>query len=495
LDGSFSSPFADSLNDPNVFTLTYELVPGHGAGGKKIDRLLEFARRAKEDGRITALSITDNAGGHPALAPVAIGTEIRNIGLEPMVHFSLKDKNRNQVESHLFLYQRQQFRYLLVLGGDFPKQTYYGQAKPVYDLDSIQTIELVEHIKAGHYRQMDEDVLLSTPFAFQCGCVVSPFKMTEAEQIWQYAKLLKKVRAGAKFIITQLGFDLEKYAELIHFLRQEKIKIPVLANVFIPSPGVAGIMAAGAVPGVLLPAELAAQMNRETKEQRLLRAARMTAILRGLGYGGVHLGGNGLNFDDISHVLDQAEQLQDNWTETWNDTQVANKGSWSFYENKSDKLQQLHPGNKPGTRPLHQLTHNLLFSRTNPMSRTFGEFCILCDKYAASRSLFTMGEKIIKEILFSCRMCGDCTLDAATYLCPQAGCPKKLVNGPCGGSRDRKCEVFPDRLCFYVRVYCRLDQTTSLHSLADAPALPPKDWAMENSSSWINYFQGRDHTG
>jgi len=492
---SFKSPFADSLTDPKSFTLTYELVPGQGAGGKKIDRLLEFARRVKEDGRITALSITDNAGGHPALAPVAIGTEIRNIGLEPMVHFSLKDKNRNQVESLLFLYQRQQFRYLLVLGGDFPKQTYYGQAKPVYDLDSIQTIELVEHIKAGHYRQMDEDVLQSTPFAFQCGCVVSPFKMTEAEQVWQYAKLLKKVRAGAKFIITQLGFDLQKYAELIRFLRQEKITIPVLANVFIPSPGVAKIMAGGGVPGVLLPSELAAQMSKETKEQRLLRAAKMTAILRGLGYGGVHLGGNGLNFDDISHVLDQAEQLQDNWKEAWKDTQAANKGSWSLYVKNSDNLQKLQPGGKPGTRPLHQLTHNLLFSKTNPIGRTFGGLCKLCDKYSTSRSLFTIGEKIIKEVLFSCRMCGDCTLAEATYLCPQAGCPKKLVNGPCGGSRDRSCEVFPDRLCFYVRVYRRLDRATSLHALADSPALPPKDWAMENSSSWINYFQGRDHMG
>ena len=44
------------------------------------------------------------------------------MGIEPMVHFSLKDKNSNQVESHLFLYQRQQFRYLLVLGGVFPSK-------------------------------------------------------------------------------------------------------------------------------------------------------------------------------------------------------------------------------------------------------------------------------------------------------------------------------------------------------------------------------------
>ncbi len=488
------SPFEESLNNPDSFTITYELVPGQGAGGKKIDRLLEFARRAKADGRITALSITDNAGGHPALAPVAIGTEIRNIGLEPMVHFSLKDKNRNQVESLLFLYQREQFRHLLILGGDFPRLTYHGQAKPVYDLDTIQTIELVEHIKAGHYRQMDDEALQDRPFDFQCGCVVSPFKMTEAEQAWQYAKLLEKVKAGAKFIITQLGFDLNKYAELIQFLHHEHIRIPVLANVFIPSPAVARIMAGGGVPGVLLPSELAGQMGNETKEQRLLRAAKMTAVLRGLGYSGIHLGGNGLNFDDVCFVLDQAEQFQEDWQSHRKEAHFPLNGSWSLYGADTKKQQRLHPGNRPGARPVHQLIHDLLFDRKKPVARAFGGFCKFCDRYHFSRSLFTGGEKIIKEILFGCRMCGDCTLSESTYLCPQSGCPKKLINGPCGGSRNMTCEVYPDRLCFYVRVYRRVDPKTSIPDLGTHPPLPPKNWALEQSSSWINYFQGRDHT-
>ncbi len=491
-----TDPFAESLNNPKSFTLTYELVPGQGAGGKKVDRLLEFARRAREDGRITALSVTDNAGGHPALAPIAIGAEIQKIGLEPLIHFSLKDKNRNQIESHLFLYQRQKFRHLLVLGGDFPKPTYYGQAKPVYDLDTIQTIALVELIKTGHYRQMKEDEICNHPFDFQCGCVVSPFKMTEAEQVWQYAKLLKKIRAGAQFIITQLGYDLSKYENLIRFLRQEHITIPVLANVFIPSPAVAKFMARGGVPGVILPKKMAELMQNEDKKQRLLRAAGMIAVLRDIGFSGIHLGGNGLSFDDVRFVLDKAEQIQGaDLQSARENAHFPIRGIWSLYKNNTGRQQKPHPGAKPGCRPLHHLMHRLLFSRTNPVSRAFGRFCRFCDQYHTTRLMLTGCEKIIKGLLFGCRMCGDCTLSENTYLCPQSGCPKKLVNGPCGGSRNMACEVFPDHLCFYVQEYCRLDPKTTLHKLGSEPTLPPKDWALEQSSSWINYFQGRDHTG
>lgn len=483
--------FEDSLNSPDLFTITYELVPGQGAGGKKIDRLLDFAAQAQQDGRITALSVTDNAGGHPALAPVAIGTEIKKIGLEPLIHFSLKDKNRNQVESHLFLYQRLQFKYLLLLGGDFPKPTYCGQAKPVYDLDTIQTIELIEHIKAGRYRCLKENSQTLSPFRFQCGCVVSPFKMTEAEQVWQYAKLLKKISAGAKFIITQLGFDMDKYAELINFLRAQKINLPVLANVFVPGPAVAKIMANGGVPGVLLPSDLARQIQTESKEQRLERAAGMSAVLKGLGYSGIHLGGTGLDFTDVSFILDQAERLENSWQDVQKQVSFPVPKIWSLYRNEPPpaKETKLHPGIRPGGIWLSKAMHSLLFDNNKATARLFGHFCLFCDKRQTTRRLLTALERILKDILFSCRMCGDCTLSSSTYLCPQSGCPKKLVNGPCGGSRNTRCEVFPDRTCFYVRVYKRLEQKTTLLSLATKTILQPKDWTLELSSSWINHFR------
>ncbi|RUM38482.1 MAG: hypothetical protein DSY58_02120 [Desulfobulbus sp.] len=131
----------------------------------------------------------------------------------------------------------------------------------------------------------------------------------------------------------------------------------------------------------------------------------------------------------------------------------------------------------------------MLFDSRHASARLFGRLCIYADSSRLSRSFLTVAERIIKDILFSCRMCGDCTLSDSTYLCPQSGCPKKLVNGPCGGSNNSRCEVFPDRRCFYVRVYMRCDRKTTISSLAAKPILQPKNWALEQESSWINHFR------
>jgi len=495
--------FTRSLFNPAEFTITYELVPGQGSGGRGVDKILEFAAEARMDGRIKALSITDNPGGHPALAPIAIGSEIQKIGIEPLLHFSLKDKNRSQIESHLFLYYRQNFTNLLVLGGDFPRANYYGQAKPVFDLDSVQTLQLMRDMEEGTYQKGSENNRPAfAPISFHRGCVVSPFKMTEAEQVWQYAKLLHKIRAGAHFIITQLGFDTCKFEELSLFLRDNNISIPVLANVFVPSLAVARYMARGEVPGIVFPSELVDQMEQEEREgnrqSRLLRAARMICVLKGLGYAGIHLGGNRLNFADVRFILDKAVELEPNWQDFRRDIHFPIPGSWYYYQpvkpgTCGNRKAPLQPGKKYRDQSPHHLVHRLFFSPPNPTSRLFGWLCRTCDATRTRTAVLRSLEKWIKTLLFYCRMCGDCTLAESTYICPQSGCPKNLLNGPCGGSRHMACEVYPDRFCFWVRVYNRLAPASTPEQLGQLSFLPPKNWALDQTSSWINFYTGRDH--
>ncbi len=65
-----------------------------------------------------------------------------------------------------------------------------------------------------------------------------------------------------------------------------------------------------------------------------------------------------------------------------------------------------------------------------------------------------------------CRMCGDCVLGATGGICPITKCAKSLVNGPCGGQKNGKCEVNPENDCAWIQIYNRLVATGQEHLLS-----------------------------
>jgi methylenetetrahydrofolate reductase (NADPH) len=73
-------------------------------------------------------------------------------------------------------------------------------------------------------------------------------------------------------------------------------------------------------------------------------------------------------------------------------------------------------------------------------------------------------------------------------------CPKGQRNGPCGGSYEGWCEVYPnEKQCIYVRAYTRLKHYGEEESLV-AYQVPPVDYHLRGTSSWLNFYMGRDHT-
>ncbi len=490
--------FRQSLLNGDEFTITYELVPGRGSGGKRLEGILQLAEEAKKDGRIKAFSITDNPGGHPALSPTSLGLDIQALGISPLLHFSLKDKNRNMAESQLFECHRHNLSNLLVLGGDYPRHGFHGQAMPVFDLDSTQLLTLIDRLR--HHCPLNKGVpgeVMDLPLMdFFAGCVVSPFKTMESEQVWQYTKLLTKIRCGARFVITQLGYDMRKYEELLRFVREHHLNIPVMANVFVPSLTVAGIMNKGRVPGVILPDSLLQRMQEEAKtsdkgkEARLLRAAKMIAALRGMGYAGVHLGGNNLDFTSISFLLDHAESFFKKGQDLRDEFHFPEPSTWYLYKDCSHAPRKR---NFPVLFSLNDLVHRQVFNKNGQLFPLAKKISLAAENNTTLRRLYTFLEHLGKKLLFHCRMCGDCTLAESSYLCPQSGCPKKMINGPCGGSNNGYCEVYPkERLCFWVRSYHRGIEP-DCNNIHEQKWLPPKDWSLDNSSSWLNFFAGRDH--
>ncbi len=77
-----------------------------------------------------------------------------------------------------------------------------------------------------------------------------------------------------------------------------------------------------------------------------------------------------------------------------------------------------------------------------------------------------------------CLGCGDCMLSTFGGICPVTRCAKRMLNGPCGGSTEARCEVAEDRPCAWQLIYKRLQGIGQLDRLE--PIIPPKDW----SSAW-----------
>ncbi len=101
--------------------------------------------------------------------------------------------------------------------------------------------------------------------------------------------------------------------------------------------------------------------------------------------------------------------------------------------------------------------------------------------------LLARTESLAKGVVFDCRSCGQCVLSHTGLVCPMA-CPRQLRNGPCGGSMDGHCEVFPERKCVWVRIHNRLDKSGySCPNLLRSP-----DPTLFHTSSYLNYFTGKD---
>lgn len=498
--------FREALNKKE-FIYTLELVPGRGSRGKTQDEVLSLAERAARGKRIHTVTITDNPGGHPALFPNVIGREICQMGMNPMIHFTCKDKNRNQIESILYALDRLGIENLLAMTGDFPSYGFEGQAKPVYDLDSVHLLQLIRHLNEG--RCIDERApgggLECPPTHFFRGCAVSPFKGWEAEVMAQYYKLGKKVRAGADFIITQVGFDARKFHELLLFLQQRGIRVPVLGNVYLLNRGVARVMNQGRVPGCVVTDRLYRLIDDEShaadrgRAARLTRGAKLIAVLRGMGYAGVHIGGPNLRYEDVEWVIEKSLEYDSGWQEWAREFFFPQEGGFYLYEKegKTGLNAQVPPGercapSKSAGYALMRSLHRLAFIPEAPFFHVLRWFFQKVDGTWLERAATEL-EYWVKFMSSRCRRCGDCTLPEVAFLCPQSQCPKYLFNGQCGGARDGWCEVFPEhRRCIYVRAYARLRSYREEDSLGEG-YIPPRNWALDQTSSWANYYLGRDH--
>src|SRR3984885_4592607 len=196
----------EKLLDSNRFLIAAELVsvPGSMAEKSAIKARI-YANELVANPGIDWISITDNAGGNPQLAPLALGRPILYAGKEVVIHLTCKDLNRNGLESEAWMLNSEGFNNILAMTGDYPVSGNEGLARPVFDIDSIGLISLLRKMNQGLDTAKaggTAERLEKTKFCI--GAVTTNFKLREGEVIPQYLKLAKKIACGAQFIINQI---------------------------------------------------------------------------------------------------------------------------------------------------------------------------------------------------------------------------------------------------------------------------------------------------
>jgi len=439
-------------------------------------QVLEIAAKLAHVPDIVAGSVTSYAGGAPGQDPLRVGTAARARGLTPNIHVTCVSKERQELRHFLQTIGGLGLENVFALTGDYPKG-----APAVFDLDSVELVRLMNDLR-------------QQGLPFWIAVAVSPFKYTEPDCVYQYVKLEKKFSAGADYAITQLGFDVRKFRELRRYLSDHGIQKPVLGNVYVLGLKAAEKMSKGEPPGCWVAPELVEKIRQEVKAKdageaaRLERAARMVAILRGLGYAGAYIGGTH-KAEHVSWIIERGQILAHRWEEFAEELSYAPKSAFYMYEPGTAPPRKLHgPFDRAVNRFWHLLSPTQIREGSFVQRALRGMFAWINSRPRLAHSL-ERAEFAIKSPAFGCQSCGNCVLPDTQYVCPQT-CPKQLRNGPCGGTNNGQCEVIPDRPCIWVKVYERAKAANELSLLKIY--VPPPDRSLMGTSAWINYFLDRD---
>lgn len=501
-----NNPLKDSILNEERFTITWELIPGRGAWQDQQEKIFEGAEQVADGEIVDGITLTENPGGNPAISAEYLGIKLKKMGVEPLVHFTVKDKNRNQLESFLYSMEREEVHNLLVMTGDYQVSGYGGQSKPVFDLDPVQLLDLISSLNEGlSYKDPFGRSQSLEQTHFFPGVAVSPFKKLEEELIPQYWKLEKKVEKGAKFIIPQVGYDARKFHELIQYVEDKGLDVPIIGNLYVLDYGSARAMNAKRIPGAFVSDDLMEQIAQEKKsddkgkQARLDRAAKMYAFMKGMGFAGVHIGGHTVGYEEVRYIVEKGEDLVPKWKDLVNEFDYPMEDGFYYYKRDPESGLNKRTRRDVDRRPLKKLhyavfefMHSIVFEPKGVFFRPMRWISRVVDGSLLERP-FQFMEKLAKTCTNDCQECGNCAISDLGYLCPMSQCPKNQRNGPCGGGYDGYCEVYPDEEeCIYVRAYRRLKANKKQRKLREL-YLPPPDWNLYHTSSWLNYFMGRDY--
>lgn len=478
-------------------------------------KLASFAKDLLADPLIGWISITDNPGGGPMLPPDWIAGQFADDPGRVVIHLACKDMNRSGLESAAWRYASEGFENILALTGDYPTGGYSGLADPVFDLDSVSLIDLFRSMNEGLKvpgRKGQIETLDKTNFYI--GCAVSPFKRHERELLPQFFKLVRKIAAGAQWVVPQLGYDMRKFHEIKLFLEARGIDVPIIGNVYLLTKFVAKLFNSGKLAGCVVSNELLHKAEKygagPDKGKQFFRelAAKQLAVFKGLGFAGGYIGGVH-KADGFGPIIELAESYgADDWRGFVKEIMFSQVDEFFLFEH--DKFtglcndsnfnpEYLRSLKRPAKSKqvtlnykLSRWVHGKAFTRDKALYPLLKKIYARWDRKPGflSRMAYRV-EKASKLAMYGCQDCGDCSLPDCAYICPKKWCSKCQRNGPCGGSIDGLCEL-EDKECIWARAYERLKFFNESETMLEHPPFY-YDAKLKETSSWANAYLDRDH--
>jgi methylenetetrahydrofolate reductase (NADPH) len=234
-------------------------------------------------GRVDGINVTDLQSSVLRLGSLAVCVALKQKGFEPVFQLTCRDRNRLALQSDILSAASFGIENILILTGDHPKSGDHPEAKPVFDLDSVQLLGVVKSLQLG--ADMKGNKLEGQPPKFCVGAVVNPGADPLEPQI---IKMEQKIEAGAEFFQTQAIYDVKIFENFLH--KTKHLKTTILAGiVLLKSAGMAKFMNKN-VAGISVPESLIKEME-ETKDKAAKSveiAARLIKELRPMCQG-VHI--------------------------------------------------------------------------------------------------------------------------------------------------------------------------------------------------------------
>jgi methylenetetrahydrofolate reductase (NADPH) len=204
--------------------VTAEIGPPKGSDAKKIRDKAEIVR-----GSADAFNITDNQTAVVRMSSFAGCVILLQMNMEPILQMACRDRNRIALQSDVLGATSLGIRNILCLTGDHQSFGNHPTAKGVFDIDSIQLLQIIKNMRDLGIFQSGDPLLAERPYVF-IGAAANPY--ADPFEI-QVDRLRKKIDAGAEFIQTQSVYNIEKFSRWMDNVQSQGLdkKVHIIAGV------------------------------------------------------------------------------------------------------------------------------------------------------------------------------------------------------------------------------------------------------------------------